>query len=202
MDNDLYTESEESLLLPVLKGIAGALIGAVPGIILWVIIGKMGFVASVCGLILSAGIVFGYSFLTKNESHPVTEPAAIPVCLIVMIAAVYIAQRIVWSWILVEAFEDFYPRLRSAFIEEAYSVGTELSEEKMNAILTDEALQEIAEENYGISDFSFESCFINFNKMLDMSQSAKSDFTSSMVQSYIFAALGAFAGIAKAGKSV
>lgn len=198
MDDEYYYSSEESALIPVLKGIIGAVIGAVPGIILWVLIGKMGFIASVCGLILSAGIVFGYSFLTKKESHPVTESAAIPVCLIVMIAAVYIAQRLVWSWIFAEAFEDFYPRLRAAFIEEAYSVGTELSKEEISAVITDEMLREIAEENYGVSDFSFESCFINFSKMLDMSESAGSEFISSMVQSYIFAAVGVGAGLAKA----
>ncbi len=49
----------------VLFGLVGALLGTVPGIILWVIVGQLGFVASACGMIIALGATLGCCMLGK-----------------------------------------------------------------------------------------------------------------------------------------
>lgn len=56
---------ERSIMTDILKASLGAIVGALPGMLLWIIIGKIGYTASICGLLLAAGIVFGYTFMTK-----------------------------------------------------------------------------------------------------------------------------------------
>lgn len=52
----------------VLLGLIGAVIGTVPGIIVWVIIGQLGFVASISGALIALGAFYGYELLGKGTS--------------------------------------------------------------------------------------------------------------------------------------
>jgi len=48
---------------PVLNGVVGALLGSVPGILLWVVIGQFGFIAGIAGWLMIRGAIFGYTKL-------------------------------------------------------------------------------------------------------------------------------------------
>jgi hypothetical protein len=50
----------------VILGLIGALIGTIPGIILWIIIGQLGFVAALCGALISLGALTGYAYFGKG----------------------------------------------------------------------------------------------------------------------------------------
>lgn len=47
----------------VLPGLIGALLGSIPGIIFWVILGQVGFIAGLCGWVMIQGAIFGYTKL-------------------------------------------------------------------------------------------------------------------------------------------
>jgi hypothetical protein len=55
--------SAEKRAFPILPGIVGALIGSIPGIICWVILGQVGFIAGICGWLMIRGAIFGYTKL-------------------------------------------------------------------------------------------------------------------------------------------
>ena len=48
---------------PVLSGLVGALLGSIPGILAWVILGQVGFIAGICGWLMIRGAIFGYTKL-------------------------------------------------------------------------------------------------------------------------------------------
>lgn len=47
----------------VVPGLIGALIGSIPGVLLWVIIGQLGYIAGICGWLMVRGAIFGYTKL-------------------------------------------------------------------------------------------------------------------------------------------
>lgn len=51
----------------ILLGLAGAVIGTVPGIIIWVIVGQLGYFAELCGLAIAFGAALGCDVLGKCE---------------------------------------------------------------------------------------------------------------------------------------
>lgn len=53
----------EKRAFPVLPGIVGALLGSIPGILLWIILGQVGFIAGICGWLMIRGAIFGYTKL-------------------------------------------------------------------------------------------------------------------------------------------
>lgn len=55
--------SAEKRAFPVLPGIVGALIGSIPGILLWILLGQVGFIAGICGWLMIRGAIFGYTKL-------------------------------------------------------------------------------------------------------------------------------------------
>jgi hypothetical protein len=58
--------SAEKRSFPIFSGIVGALIGSIPGIICWVILGQVGFIAGICGWLMIRGAIFGYSKLADG----------------------------------------------------------------------------------------------------------------------------------------
>jgi hypothetical protein len=47
----------------VLPGLIGALLGSIPGVLLWIIIGQIGYIAGICGFLMVRGAIFGYTKL-------------------------------------------------------------------------------------------------------------------------------------------
>ena len=52
----------------IVGGIIGAFIGTIPGVILWVLIGTFGFIASISTVLMLAGAIKGYTILGKSMS--------------------------------------------------------------------------------------------------------------------------------------
>ena len=94
---------EESVLAEILKGILGAVVGAIPGVLLWIIIGRVGFIAAICGAVLAGGTVAGYIFMSKDNFLP--QHYGVIICLAVIIISVYISQKVVWCWELSDIFQ-------------------------------------------------------------------------------------------------
>lgn len=73
-------------------GIVGGLIGAVPGVILWLLLAKIGFIASICGIAILIGVVVGYTTLGKS-----LDIVGIIISFVIVIFAVYMATKLNWS---------------------------------------------------------------------------------------------------------
>ena len=52
--------SEVRNTLPVFNGIIGALLGSIPGVLLWIILGQIGYIAGIAGWMMIIGARFGY----------------------------------------------------------------------------------------------------------------------------------------------
>lgn len=79
------------------KGILGAILGSLPGIILWVIIGYFGYTAAIVGFVIAAGIIIGYGKFGGPAST-----VGFAVCALVMLVAIYLGVHLSWSAVLFE----------------------------------------------------------------------------------------------------
>lgn len=82
-------------------GIVGALIGAAIGAAAIVLVGYMGYVASICGLVLAVCTLKGYELLGGKLSVK-----GIVVCVALMLLMPYVADRINWAIAIVQGFAD------------------------------------------------------------------------------------------------
>ncbi len=172
---------ERSIMTDILKASLGAIVGALPGMLLWIIIGKIGYTASICGLLLAAGIVFGYTFMTKDDAIPLSW--GVVICLVIMIASVYFAERIVWTWAMVDAFKDFIPKVK----ESTYTYTEQFGYEDF--VINDDYIKSYTKSLFGFSEGTFSNCWSNFKKVVEVTGS-ESEYHQSLLQSYAFAALG------------
>ena len=92
---------EESAVLTVIKAAAGAVLGSVPSMILWVTLGKAGYVAAIGGFFMITGEMLACGFMTKKSRQMNIETATV-ICIIVMAAAIYTCERLIWSWELAD----------------------------------------------------------------------------------------------------
>ncbi len=79
------------------KGILGAIIGSLPGVILWVILGYFGFTAAIVGFVIAAGIIIGY-----GKGNGPLNTAGLVSCVVIMIVAVYLGVHLSWSAVFFE----------------------------------------------------------------------------------------------------
>lgn len=185
--DDLKVYPERPVTVSVLLGVIGAVIGALPGLALWIIIGKLGFVSAYCGALMALGSAFGYNLMTKKSELPAV--IGIVVCIAVMAVAVYLAERIVWSWEIADIFKDtVYPD----FVEYMQDYDCSASE-------IERLYSESLNEEFGFSEVTFANCFSKLNGLLEYCD-AKSDFYISLFKSGVFALLGGAVGLARLGK--
>lgn len=83
-------------------GILGALIGTALGLVVWCLIGSLGYISAIGGLAICAGAFFGYYLLGKDMS----AFGAI-FCIVLIIASVYLGERITYAMALKEALEAY-----------------------------------------------------------------------------------------------
>lgn len=155
VEKDTDSERNEMSLITVVKGIIGAILGTLPSVILWIALGKTGYVAAIGGFFMILGEMYICDRMTRKNRDMNIETALV-ICVIVMAVTVYICERIIWSWELCDLLSPNGPTL----IE----------------------------------------CFLNFKTILTELEITPV-FDKSLFQSYIFAALGAIAGIAKIVRS-
>ncbi|WP_028518611.1 hypothetical protein [Ruminococcus flavefaciens] len=165
--------SNESKLMPIVKGVLGAVIGAIPGILLIILVARMGFVASVCGAVMALGIFFGYTIMTKNSD--LEEKTGLIICAVVMVLGIYFAVRT--SWCL-----EVSSILQDKLGVEAGSLSYEQSE--------------FLYELIGVRDVSFSDVSADFSTLLEKCD-CKGSFIRSLLENIGFAALGGFGMFAK-----
>ncbi len=186
----LSITSEESMLVELLKAILGAVVGALPGFILWILIGKVGFVAAICGSVLAMGTIAGYTFMTKDDFLP--QKYGIITCIAVIAIAVFMADKIVWCWEL----SDQFKATVVASKESVYALGDAggLTTEEIDAIFN-----EGIKEQFGFTEGTFGDFFSNFNRTLRY-LGLSTRYYIDLLLSYGFAFLGGFSLFKKFAK--
>ena len=175
-----YSTGNDSVVLEAVKGLIGAMIGAIPGVLLWIVIGRIGFVAAICGAILAAGVVAGYTFMTKDSIIP--QVWGLVICLSVVVIAVYFSERVVWSWELA----DYFAKYMSETRESLYSLGEAGG---LSAGDVDEIIDKEMMSTYGFTKGTFGEFFSNFHRTLGVA-GMNGKYFFNLLTSYAFAGMG------------
>lgn len=184
-----YGVSTDSMLIATLKAILGAVVGAIPGLLAWILIGKVGVVAALCGALLAFGVISGYTFMTK-DNYP--HKYGLIICLAVIVIGIFFADRIVWCWELSEEFQKVIKETRASI----YSLGDEngLSKAEVDAIFNP-----MIEKEYGFIEGTFSDFFFNFGRTLkNFDLTLK--YVLDLLLSYFIALLGGTSLLAKFSK--
>ncbi len=174
---------EGNRVLEIGKGVIGALIGSIPGIIIWILIGRFGIIASLSGAILAGGVVMGYKFTQKNEV--LSKRTGIIICVLVIIFAIHISQKISWCMHL----SDFYARYVDDLKDSLYALG-ELGNMSKDEI--DKMYRDTIYETFGFYEGTFGDFYDNFYRVLS-AVGAVGKYIGSLIMSICFAAAGSFA---------
>lgn len=185
----------ESKVITILKGLIGAIVGAIPGVLVWILLGKLGFVLSAVGLLIGFGIIMGFAFFTKNADLPVWVMLVIFVGVFAL--AMILSEKIVWTWELADAFKEYLPTYREDIITGVMAEG--MTRAEVEEVLTDELFTELVEESFGIKEGTFGECFSNFGVLLENLE-MKGKYMASLAQSSLFGLVGGIAVFAKMGK--
>ena len=76
----------------VVMGIVGALIGALAGVVVIILLDLLGFIASLAGVIMGYATLYMYEKLAGTISKK-----GVIICVIVMIAMVLLGENLAWS---------------------------------------------------------------------------------------------------------
>lgn len=180
------------------KGFIGAFIGAIPGMLLLIILGKIGFIASATGILIAMGVVLGYNFMVKDNQVP--GGVGVAICVAVFVIAIVIGVRVVWSWELADIFTEYLPEYRETLISYVLSEDPELTRSEVESMLTEDAYRVLVKETLGIEQGTFGECFSNFGDLLDLFE-IKGRFYFSLFKHLAFGALGGAGLFAKMGQS-
>lgn len=186
----------ESKVITALKGLIGAVIGAIPGMLIWIILGKIGFVFSAVGILIGLGIIMGFAFFTKNADIPLW--LMLVIFFGVFAIAMILSEKIVWTWELTETFKEYLPTYREDIITGALAE-SDMTRAEVESILTDELFTEIVEENFGIKEGTFGECFSNFSTLLE-NLDMKGKYIASLAQSSLFGIIGGISVFVKRRK--
>ena len=175
-------DKKNIMLTEAMKGIAGAVIGSIPGVLLWILIGKTGIFAAICGVILAAGIVAGYNLMTKDNT--LSSTVGIVICLAVVIVAVYFCERVIWAWELTDQLQRYI----SATSPELYALGESggMDRSQIDTIINENLLKE-----YGFSKITFGECFSHFHRVVWM-LGLNEKYSINLIIAYGCAVLGGF----------
>ncbi len=186
----LPDNNEESVMLELIKAVLGAVVGALPGFILWILIGKVGFVAAICGSVLAMGTIAGYTFMTKDNFFP--QKYGVIICIAVIVIAVFMADKIVWCWEL----SDHFKVTVASTKESVYALGDAggLTTDEIDAIFN-----EAIKEQFGFTKGTFSDFFSNFNRTLRY-LGLSTRYYIDLLISYGFAFLGGFSLFKKFAK--
>ncbi len=87
----------------VALGFLGAIIGSLLGVVAIILLGWAGFVASIGGLLMAVGVLYGYKTLGGKLSVK-----GIVISVAVMIVMTYVSERAVWSMVICDALSENY----------------------------------------------------------------------------------------------
>lgn len=184
-----------SKVLMTLRAFLGAVIGALPGVALWVILGKLGFIASFSGMAIAIGVVVLADFFTGGSD--LIPPLALTIiCTGVFITAILMSEKIVWTWEISDALNTYLSTFREEIIKSVMAENPDTSREEVSGILTDDVYNEIVTETFGVKEATFSECFSNFGSLLEKLE-MKGKYIWSLVKSILFGMLGGYALLAK-----
>lgn len=95
----------------ILTGIVGALLGAAIGGAVILLLGRLGFIASISGFILAVCTLKGYELLGRQLS----AKGAI-ICIVLIAVTPYIVDRLDWAFVIQESITDMDITLADAFM--------------------------------------------------------------------------------------
>lgn len=169
---------KESSTITLLKGILGAVVGAIPGFLVWLLVARLGYVSAYCGLLIAIGSVFCYSFMTKKgELSPVI---GFVICTAVLVVSIILAVRIDWSWEFTKFFEEtIYPE----YLADMQGYGLTTAE-------IDQYYKESLIELFGFEEATFGNCFKNIKTLVEYAD-AKTDYIMDYVLSGVCGIVGA-----------
>ena len=116
-ENDEIPEVQEEVVVKekVVLGIFGALIGSIIGAVCIVLLGQLGYIASICGVVMGFCAIKGYRLLAGKLSVK-----GIVISIVLMIVMVYLSNWVSYALAVAEVYEvDFF----TAFINVHYLVG-------------------------------------------------------------------------------
>lgn len=166
----------------IFKGTLGAIIGAVPGFFFISTLARFGLMASLCGTVLAAGILFGYYLATRRSGFDIKKGGII--CILVMLIAVFLAVRISW----VHEVQQRIMELRD-FMGYSSSEGSSYSS----------GLDGSSRLILGYDKPTYSNCSDNFSDLISDLR-IKGLFIASLVENYVLCAVGAIWLFFKFGK--
>ena len=92
-------QGEKSNLVP---GLVGAFLGSLIGCALWVLIGKLGYIAGIAGAVTGICAMKGYEMLGKH-----LDRKGVVGSVIIMVVMIYFANKISWAWEVYAALADY-----------------------------------------------------------------------------------------------
>ena len=173
--------NNDTEFMAAVKGGIGAIIGAIPGMLLMIMVARFGFIAAICGAAMAFCIFFGYRLMTRNSW--VSTKVGIIICAVVMILAVYFSVKISWTLAIQDAVEEAASAMRSL-------LGSEYSGE------TSAFIKEVVGGN---GEITFGNCWDNFGNILDM-LNMNGRYLGSLAENYVFAAIGGIGTFMKFGR--
>ncbi len=127
MNDKLDNEYNESATLTLIKAVFGAFIGTIPSAVLWITMGKVGYISEMCGFFMIFGEMYICSLMTK-KSRDMNFETAIVICIIVTLIMVYVCERAVWSWDIYDTLGPAGPSVGYCFLNfESLIMDTELN---------------------------------------------------------------------------
>ncbi|OPZ22021.1 MAG: hypothetical protein BWZ04_00463 [Firmicutes bacterium ADurb.BinA205] len=195
-------DSESSGLMDILRDVLAAIVGTLPGFVLWLIFGKLtlglsavnlllNIIMFVCPLVMAAGSLFCYHYVNRDRFIDTKRCALI--CLAVLAFMIYMANRTVTSLQIV----DICNNLKDYMTQITGFIG--LSKEDIDAVWDDDMAKEITKEMTGFTKINFGRCFLNFSDILEK-MNMNGDFAWSMLKSYLWGFTGGSIGIKLAKK--
>ncbi|MCH5344057.1 MAG: hypothetical protein J1E64_08460 [Acetatifactor sp.] len=96
----------------VLLGIMGALIGSLLGVLMIVVLGRLGIVASFSGVMMAIGVLKGYEILGGNLSK-----RGIVISVAIMLIMAYVGDRLDWALLVYQEYGKWISSMHFSFME-------------------------------------------------------------------------------------
>ena len=110
-------EQARSQKSDLIRGFVGALLGALAGGVLYVILYKLGFVAGISGLVMAV-----LALMLYEKFGGCLDIKGVICCAVVIIAMVYFANKLAWSWEIYGELKDYGWGFSDVFKQMSYII--------------------------------------------------------------------------------
>ena len=174
-----YSSAGESAPLALIKGILGAIVGALPCAAGWILLSKVGYIVPYIGIGVGFLSVLAYAYMTRKSDLPAWVGWVI--CAVILIPTAVMLVRVSWTWKLQDyLMSDYQDKIFADLSAQGYKWGEIQS-----------ALEIYMEENFGFTDVTFSNCFHNFDKLVEAAD-IKGDYIFKVIISLICVCAGGF----------